>query len=121
MISLAMSKPIQVERAAPLSIGMLVAGVAMVIVAIIAMYDIAFTEMGNWDWWVLLIGALIAVIGGLWFASYLMNVKKFRKLIAEQSKAAFIKELDDVEYLAWRLPLKFENELAAKKKHFGLK
>ena len=121
VMSLAMSKPVQVERAAPLSIGMLVAGTAMMIVAILAMYNIAFTEMGYWDWWVLIIGALIAVIGGIWFVSYVMNVRKFRKLIVEQSKAAFIKELDDLEYLAWRLPMKFETELMAKKKHFGLK
>jgi uncharacterized integral membrane protein len=120
-MSLAMSKPVQVERAAPLSISMLVAGIAMVIAAILAMYDVAFTEMGNWDWWVLIIGALAAVVGGIWLASYVMNVRKFRKLIAEPSKAAFIKELDDLEYLAWRLPMKFENELMAKKKHFGLK
>lgn len=116
-----MSKPVQVERAAPLSIGMLVAGIAMVMAAILAMYDIALTEMGNWDWWVLFIGALVAVIGGVWLGSYVLNVRKFRKLIAEPSKAAFIRDLNDLEYLAWRLPMKFEDELMAKKKHFGLK
>lgn len=116
-----MSKPIQVEKAGPISVGMLIGGVAMVVIAILAMYDIAFTAMGNWDWWVLIIGGGIAVIGGLWFISYVLNVRKFHKLMTEQSKATFIKELDDIEYLAWRLPLRYEEELKVKKKHFGLK
>lgn len=116
-----MSKPVQVERAAPISIGMMVGGVAMIVIAILALYGIAFTELGNWDYWVLIIGGGLAVIGALWFISYVLNVRKFHKLMAEKSKAVFLKELDDIEYLAWRLPLRYEEELMAKKKHFGLK
>ncbi|NLK25435.1 MAG: hypothetical protein GX307_02535 [Euryarchaeota archaeon] len=116
-----MSKPFLVQRANILSIGMLSGGLAMIIIATLALKGIAFTEMGNWDYWVLIIGVFVALIGGLWFATYISNIRKFHKLLNEQSKANFMKKQDDIEYLAWQLPLKYENELAMKKKYFGLK
>jgi hypothetical protein len=39
----------------------------------------------------------------------------------EKSKANFVRKIDDVEYLAWKLPLKFEERLSAKKKELGIK
>lgn len=116
-----MSKPIQVEKAGPISISMVVLGIVLIIVALLALFKIAFTEMGNWDYWVLIVGAGVVLVGAIWFISYFLNVRKFRKLIVEKSKASFIKELDDLEYLAWRLPSRYEEELLAKKKNFGLK
>lgn len=116
-----MSKPIQVEKAGPISISMVVLGIVLIIVALLALFKIAFTEMGNWDYWVLIVGAGVVLVGAIWFISYFLNVRKFRKLIVEKSKASFIKELDNLEYLAWRLPSRYEEELLAKKKNFGLK
>ena len=40
--------------------------------------------------------------------------RKFNKLMEEKSKAAFVKKLDDVEYLAWRLPMKYEDSSSSK-------
>jgi len=37
------------------------------------------------------------------------------------SNASFLKTMDDTEYLAWRLPVKYEKELEAKKAEFKIK
>lgn len=116
-----MSKPFYVEQAGTLSLGLLVGGAVLAAVASLAFLNVAFTEIGNWDWWILIIGGLLILIGALWFASYVLNVRKFRRLMEEESKASFVRKQDDAEYLAWRLPLRYEDELAAKKKHFGLR
>lgn len=116
-----MSKPFIVQRAGALSLVTLMAGIAMTVVAILDLLGIAFTELGNWDYWLLMGGILFVLIGGVWFFLHVKNIRKFRELMEEKSKANFLKKLDDVEYLAWRLPMKYEEELAIKKKGFGLK
>jgi hypothetical protein len=67
------------------------------------------------------IGAILLLIGLIWFWIVAANRRKFNKLMEEKSKAAFVKKLDDVEYLAWRLPMRYEERLKDKKKQFGIK
>jgi bacteriorhodopsin len=99
----------------------LLAGVVMVLVGLLDLVGYGFKEVGNWGYWSLGVGAILLLIGGIWFALYRINVRKFNKLMEEKSKATFVKKLDDVEYLAWRLPMKFEERLSVKKKDFGMK
>lgn len=116
-----MSKPLTVERAGMLSLAMVLAGIVLMGVSIADLYGDSFTELGAWGYWLLAGGAVILGIGVFWVISYHRHIRKFRKLMEEKSKAAFVKKLDDIEYLAWILPMKYENELGAKKKEFGLK
>lgn len=116
-----MSKPFTVQHTAAISLSILLAGVVMVFIGLFDLIGYGFKEVGNWGYWSLGIGVVLLLIGGIWFALYRINVRKFGKLIVEKSKAAFVKKQDDVEYLAWRLPSKFEDRLAVKKKEFGLK
>ncbi len=116
-----MSKPFTVQHTATISLAVLLAGVVMVLVGLFDLIGYGFKEAGNWGYWILGLGALLLLIGGIWFALYRINVRKFNKLIVEKSKAMFVKKQDDVEYLAWRLPTKYENKLALKKKEFGLR
>ena len=116
-----MSKPFTVERAGVLSTGLVLAGIVMVIISLADLFGNSFKQLGAWGYWVLGIGAVLLLIGIIWTVSYRNNIRKFRKLMEEKSKAAFVKKLDDIEYLAWNLPMKYEKELIAKKKEFGLK
>jgi hypothetical protein len=116
-----MSKPFTVQHTAPISLAILLAGAAMVLVGLLDLIGYGFKEVGSWGYWILGIGAILLLIGIIWFALYRINVRKFNKLMEEKSKAAFVKKLDDVEYLAWRLPMKFEERLMVKKKDFGMK
>ncbi len=115
-----MAKPFAVERAKELSASMTLVGI---ILAVISLADVTSgtAGLGGWSYWTVVVGILAFLFGLYWLASYLRNVRDFKKLVEEQSKAAFVKNLDDVEYLAWKLPTRFEDELSEKKRRFGLK
>lgn len=115
-----MAKPFAVERAMELSATMTLIGVVL---AVISLTDISTgtASLGGWSMWALVVGFIVFAFGLYWLAGYLRNVRDFKKLIEEQSKAAFIRELDDTEYLAWKLPTQFEEELQEKKKRLGVK
>jgi hypothetical protein len=116
-----MAKPFTVERAGALSAGLDLVGLIMLIVSISDLYGNNFKQLGAWGYWILGIGAVVLLIGAIWTFTYHRNVRKFRKLMEEKSRAAFVKQMDDVEYLAWNLPMKYEQELGLKKRDFGLK
>jgi hypothetical protein len=116
-----MSKPYTVQHAPAISMAILAAGAVILAVGLLDLLGNYFVEVGPWGFWLVGIGAVMMAIGAIWFASYRINVRKFNKLMEEKSRAAFVKRLDDVEYLAWRLPSAFEERLAAKKKDFGVK
>ena len=72
-------------------------------------------SLGGWVYWLSLIGILI-LVGTLWWDfDYFFKVRKLKKLIDTSSKAKLIKNLDDIEYLAWRLPKKYKKLVAEKK------
>jgi uncharacterized membrane protein len=116
-----MSKPFTVQHAETLSIATLVIGVVIFTVGLLDLLNVRFAEVGTWGYWLVGIGAVLLLIGLIWLITYRLNVKKFNKMMEEKSKANFVRKIDDVEYLAWRLPLKFEERLSAKKKELGIK
>lgn len=116
-----MSKPLTVQHVVPLSISILIAGLVLFVIGSLDLMGIRFGEVGAWGYWLLGIGIVLLLIGVVWFLSYRVNVRKFNKLLEEKSKALFVKKMDDVEYLAWRLPSKFEERLLTKKKELGIK
>lgn len=116
-----MSKPFTVQHVMPLSLACLVVGAIMTVVGALALWKSYLGGLNSWGFWIALIGGIVLLVGIVWFGTYRANVKKFNKLMEEKSKAAFVKNLDDIEYLAWRLPLSYEDRLRAKKKDFGVK
>jgi len=116
-----MSKPFTVQHAETLSVVILVIGVAIFVVGLLDLLNMRFVEVGTWGYWLLGIGAVLLLIGSIWLITYRLSVKKFNKMMEEKSKANFVRKMDDVEYLAWKLPLKFEERLSAKKKELGIK
>lgn len=116
-----MSKPYTVQHAPAISLALLAAGAVILVVGMLDLLGNYFLEVGPWGFWLVGIGAVMMLIGIFWFASHRINVRKFNKLMEEKSKAVFVKRLDDVEYLAWRLPASYEDRLAVKKKDFGVK
>jgi uncharacterized membrane protein len=116
-----MSKPFTVQHTSMISLAILGVGAVMLIVGLLDLLGDYFSQVGAWGFWLVVIGAVMVLAGAIWFVTYRINVRKFEKLMEEKSKAVFVKHLDDVEYLAWRLPSGFEERLAVKKKDFGVK
>lgn len=75
---------------------------------------------GDWVYWLVVIGPLGLVICAWWMYDFVKKTRKLAKLIRTPSKAKFVRNLDDIEYLAWSLPQRFEDEVLKKKKDFGL-
>lgn len=86
---------------------------------------IAFLEdlakpFGQWSTWIVVIGPIGLIVCLWWFYDYVKKTRKLAKLIDTPSKAKFVRNLDDIEYLAWSLPQRFEDRVIAKKKEFKI-
>jgi hypothetical protein len=115
-----MAKPFTVERMRELSALMTLVGIVLAVVGLVDITN-GTVGVGGWSIWALIAGFIIFAFGLFWLAGYLRNVRDFKELIGEQSKATFIKNMDDIEYLAWKLPTRYEDELMEKKKRFGVR
>jgi hypothetical protein len=115
-----MAKPFQVEHARLIAAVMIVVGVVLSAISLPELLGLT-TYLGQWSWWTLSIGLLLSVIGLYLLIVYLRNVTAFEKLMQLKSKAEFVRNQDDIEYLAWRLPSKFETRLSEKKRGFNIK
>jgi hypothetical protein len=76
---------------------------------------------GSWAYWLIVGGPLLLVGGGWWIYDYVKKTRSLRRLIATPSKAKFVRNLDEIEYLAWSLPRRFEVQVFEKKREFNLK
>jgi hypothetical protein len=115
-----MAKPFQVEHARSIALVTIVVGVVMSAISIPELLGLT-AYLGEWSWWTISIGLLLSVIGLYLLIVYLRNITAFEKIMQLKSKAEFVRNQDDVEYLAWRLPSKFEARLSEKKKGFNIK
>jgi len=78
------------------------------------------TPFGNWVTWLVVAGPIGFIICVWWFYDYVKKIRKLAKLIDTPSKAKFVRNLDDIEYLAWSLPQRFEDEVITKKKELKI-
>jgi len=77
--------------------------------------------LGNWLYWLAAVGAFGLIFSVWWFADYIFKVRKLKRLIDTTSKAKFIKNIDSIEYIAWRLPNKYKTLMANKKRELRVK
>ncbi len=76
--------------------------------------------VGDWAYWFVIAGPIGFVACIWWLYDYLKKAKELSKLMDTPSKAKFVRNLDEIEYLAWNLPQRFEDTVLAKKKDFKL-
>lgn len=116
-----MTKPFLTERAPILASLFLIGGLVLSALGIIGLTMTDVLNLGPWDYWLAMLGVPLLLIGIIWLWIYIARVKQFRKELQEKSKANFLKGMDETEYLAWRLPMKYEKELEGKKAEFNIK
>lgn len=75
--------------------------------------------IGTWSYWLVIVGPLGLVVAAWWLYDYAKKTRKLVELIKTPSKAKFVRNIDDIEYLAWSLPQRFEDMVLKKKKDFG--
>lgn len=76
--------------------------------------------IGSWAYWLVVIGPLGLAISIWWLYDFVKKTKELDELIKTPSKAKFVRNLDDIEFLAWSLPQRYEDRVLEKKKEFGL-
>lgn len=81
----------------------------------------AIDSVGDWKYWCILIGPVLIIAGGWYFFDNINKRKEFKDLIETTSKAKFIRNLDRVEFLAWKLTPGHQNSLIEKKNEFHIK
>lgn len=77
--------------------------------------------IGNWGFWVIMIGLIILIPGAYYLAVFVKQLREFRSLMATDSKQAFVKNQDRIEELAWRLHPKYERMVVEKKARLKVK
>ena len=77
--------------------------------------------IGNWKYWIFLASA--ALLGVSTYLIYSNGKKRsqFNEMINTDSKQVFVKNLDDLEYLAYQLGPKYEEKVWDKKQLFKIK
>lgn len=78
-------------------------------------------SIGDWKYWCILLGPILIIAGGWYFFDNVSKRREFRELMETTSKAKFIRNLDRVEFLAWKLTSEHQNQLAQKKSKFNIK
>ena len=116
-----MTKPFLTERAQILASLFLIVGLVFSALGIIGLTSKDLLNLGDWYYWLVMVGVPLLLVGIIWLWIYLVRIREFHKALQEKSKANFLKSMDDTEYFAWRLPMKYELELEAKKAEFNIK
>ncbi len=116
-----MPKPFMVERASETSMSILVVGLILTVFGALGPMDGLSLITQEVGYAVLILGSILLIVGLIWTWSFRGNVRKFHSLLSENRKANFIRNLDNVEYLAWKLPSKYEMELMERKKELGIR
>lgn len=78
-------------------------------------------RIGNWIIWIAFLGILLTLAGGWYFADTVRKRREFRRLIATDSKAKFVRNQDRLERLAhFYLGSEYRKRVEEKKREFGL-
>ena len=115
-----MSKPFYQERVLEIAAVTTVAGTALTILGLLDVTDRGSIDLYGWGFYLLIGGVILLATGIYWMYSFRKMDRRFKHLMEERSKANVIKYLDEMEYIAWRMPTRYEERLYEKKKSMKL-
>ncbi|MEM2944031.1 MAG: DUF3198 domain-containing protein [Methanomassiliicoccales archaeon] len=115
------SKPLHVQFALHISLTLFIVGLLLIGASAVSFFSGSELIPKAWCYYCVAIGIILLVIGIGWGLKFFSMAVRFRRWISTKSKSEFISNLDEIEYLAWRLPKKYEADLKNKKREFNLK
>ena len=77
--------------------------------------------VGAWNWWILVIALVGVFVGGYYLYSYIKDSRKFEKLIDTNSKATFLRNMEELDELSWELPGSYRERFYEKRAQFKIK
>jgi len=78
-------------------------------------------ELHKMAWLTLGIGGVIMIAGWLYYHDHAKNFKRFKELMETDSKAQFVRNIDEIEDLAMQLGPDFEKEVVERRKEYRIK
>jgi hypothetical protein len=78
-------------------------------------------KLDEWSWALLIVGGVLSIGGWLYYHDHNKSFKRFEELIETDSKAQFVRNIDEIEQLAVDLGPDFENKVMEKRKEFKVK
>ncbi|MCK5039169.1 MAG: DUF3198 domain-containing protein [Thermoplasmata archaeon] len=118
------------EHKMDLSVSMIIIGTILVVISVGAIIsdigeDGIFSTIkdstGGWIYWLLIFSGTILSLGLFYFLDFIAKRREFYKIFEERSKSKFVKNLDRIEELAWRLQPKYEEMVIDKKKKLKIR
>ena len=112
------------------ALGLLVVGIVVLVMGCFgAWYDGRttpagfdfLTHIGGWSWWLIVVGLLAALAGGYYVYDHFSMLREFEDIMGNKSRANFIKNLDRVEELAYRLGFSYEKRVLERKNQYRLR
>ncbi len=76
---------------------------------------------GNWNYWILLLSGLGLMVGGWYFYDTVKKRRKFEDLMETNSRSKFMRNLPELEDIAWYLGKEYEERLEEKKRTLRVK
>lgn len=77
-------------------------------------------RIGRYSILLAIIGSLLLIASLFYFIATILNRRKFQKLIDTHSKAKFIRNLDEIEKLAWKLSEKERKKVELMRRKFKI-
>lgn len=78
-------------------------------------------HLDQWAWATLVLGGIFSIGGWLYYADHNKKYKKFYELVETESKAQFVRNIDEIEELALDLGPDFERIVIEKRDEFKVK
>lgn len=75
---------------------------------------------GRWTTWIVVAAPIGLIVCAWWYYDYVKKTRELAELIDTPSKAKFVRNLDEIEYLAWSLPQRYEDTVLTKKREFKI-
>lgn len=79
------------------------------------------TYIGEWKYWIIIISIILLGISIYLIYTYNKNLKKFKDLMDTDSKAVFVRNIEEIEYLAFELGPEYEGQVDEKKQNLRIK
>jgi hypothetical protein len=77
--------------------------------------------LDQWAWATLVVGGIFTIGGWLYYADHNKKFKRFHELMETDSKAQFVRNIDEIEELAIELGPDFESMVMDKRDEFKVK
>ncbi len=78
------------------------------------------TPFGDWVAWLVVASPIGLIVCAWWLYDFFRKTRELAELIDTPSKAKFVRNLDEIDYLAWSLPQRYEDRVLSKKKEFKI-